>query len=408
MSESGIFSIVEPGNPTLRVLAPNGGETYNIGDQITIRWTSTDLSLVSVYYSRDGGATWRLIAGNIAAINGIFQWTAPDTAGTNYRIKVESTNPAVSDASDASFTINRRLNPRVTLLYPNGGERFAIDSATTIRWSATDITGNVTLSYSVDSGATYRQIDIAPAAAGQLAWTIPSDTLSDRVLVKISDGASAQDVSDTVFTIYRPVVAAIRVLSPNTATDKWVEGDTADITWSSTAVDLVQIEYSFDGGVKWNKIAEALPSVDAIVNRYRWPVTHIADDSIGSVVVRITKNGQVQPTDNSDAPFSFVPLKPTVGVRTVETGASVMTLVGNFPNPFSASTEIRWKQRTSGAVMLRVYDNSGRVVRDADLGVRVPGDQQTTLTVDGLATGTYHYELVSLGGSVRGVMTVVR
>jgi len=70
----------------------------------------------------------------------------------------------------------------------------------------------------------------------------------------------------------------------------------------------------------------------------------------------------------------------------------------NHPNPFNASTTIRYHLGRSGPVCLRVYDITGQVVRELVLEVQNAGPHQTTWDsrkADGVAvsSGVYLYQL---------------
>ncbi|MDB5034104.1 MAG: hypothetical protein JWQ98_1345, partial [Chlorobi bacterium] len=172
--ESGTFSVVDPivTVPTLRVIAPNGGEKFTEGDIVSVRWISSSVSSVSVAISADSGATWTTVAQTVPASLGLYKWTAPANPGPNYLVRVFSGSPAIADQSDAVFEVTRKLRPAMTVLRPNGGESLYIDSTEQIRWSATDITGNVTIEYSTN-GKKWNTIATVPSTPSNFAWKVP-------------------------------------------------------------------------------------------------------------------------------------------------------------------------------------------------------------------------------------------
>lgn len=64
--------------PTLRLVAPNGGEEFAVGNDTVIRWTGIDSSeIVSLEYSIDAGASWIRITDS--AMNLLHPWHVPNT-----------------------------------------------------------------------------------------------------------------------------------------------------------------------------------------------------------------------------------------------------------------------------------------------------------------------------------------
>ncbi|MGH7768350.1 MAG: FG-GAP repeat domain-containing protein [Candidatus Binatia bacterium] len=96
--------------PSITVTAPDGGESWPIGSDQDITWTSTDITTqnndnVRIYISRDGGATWKILD-RITPNDGLQTWKVKGPAEPNARIKVCSVNfPAICDTSGADFGI---------------------------------------------------------------------------------------------------------------------------------------------------------------------------------------------------------------------------------------------------------------------------------------------------------------
>ncbi len=86
-----------------------------------------------------------------------------------------------------------------------------------------------------------------------------------------------------------------------------------------------------------------------------------------------------------------------------------LQLVGNYPNPFAARTQIRYVLPQSGEVRVAVYDLLGRRVAQIEPGVQAEGSNAVTVDAATLASGVYFYR-VHLGEteSVTGRMVVVK
>jgi hypothetical protein len=92
---------------TLKVLAPNGGETVAVGDVIDVTWESESVSeAVRVEFSLDNGYSWTGVFPPNVGNTGAYAWLVPLVDAPQVLVRVSSTTrPAVCDVSDASFTI---------------------------------------------------------------------------------------------------------------------------------------------------------------------------------------------------------------------------------------------------------------------------------------------------------------
>lgn len=89
----------------VRVVSPNGGESWAGGGAATLTWTATQVSTVKLEYSLDDGGNWALI-GTAPGTAGSAAWTVPDIASSRVRVRVsDAANGAVADSSDGAFTI---------------------------------------------------------------------------------------------------------------------------------------------------------------------------------------------------------------------------------------------------------------------------------------------------------------
>ncbi|MDY0297193.1 MAG: hypothetical protein RB296_07740 [Acidobacteriota bacterium] len=92
----------------LRIVHPNGGETFLAGDTVPIIWDSHGIfggRIILVLY-RNG--VKHLVISPGCPDSGRFEWRMPESlaAGTGYRIRIRwSLHPEVNDFSDADFQI---------------------------------------------------------------------------------------------------------------------------------------------------------------------------------------------------------------------------------------------------------------------------------------------------------------
>lgn len=146
----------------------------------------------------------------------------------------------------------------ITVVSPDGGENWAINSQKNITWSVSNI-ANVKIEYTTNNGTAWTLIAASVGAGtGSYTWTIPN-TPSTQCKVRVSDASNAaiNDLSNGTFTI-----------SSGGAQFNWVQvtsGTTGDL-WG---VDMVSpqviwvcanngdVKRSTDGGETWQAAGSA-------------------------------------------------------------------------------------------------------------------------------------------------------
>ncbi len=295
-----VFSIVFPSSPVIRVLTPNGREQLVIGSMYEVTWFATDSRAeAKIDYSIDGGETWTEITGAVPN-NGSYDWLVPDEPSESCLVRVSEVNGEPVDISDAVFSIVSSQTGDLSVLTPNGGEGLEVGSEYNITWECGDL-NSVLIEYSVNNGVTWAYIDTVSAGDGNYTWTVPG-TPSDSCRVRVSGAESDEspsDVSDGVFSIVDPSLGSLEVITPNGG-DSLGVGEEYYITWISSGLDNVLIEYSVDNGESWDTIA----SVPAIGGRYTWTVPGTPSEGC---LIRISGDDSPNdPSDVSDSVFSIV------------------------------------------------------------------------------------------------------
>lgn len=135
ISASGILDSQYPG---VEVIFPNGGEVFQVGDQVNVQWTAADSSFggtpVSIYYSVDNGLTFTEIVSNITNESPRV-WEVPNMAtleGLVRIVAVDSFGLVGADTSDAVFKID---GPPVQ---PTGLLASLADHVINLSWNAVD------------------------------------------------------------------------------------------------------------------------------------------------------------------------------------------------------------------------------------------------------------------------------
>ncbi|MCX6601147.1 MAG: hypothetical protein NT025_06260 [bacterium] len=94
-----------PPQHSITVTAPNGGQTWQVGSNHAITWTSSEISTVTIEWSVDGGTNWTEVVASLAN-NNTYSWTLPNTPTITGKVKVrDASDAAVFDVSDANFTV---------------------------------------------------------------------------------------------------------------------------------------------------------------------------------------------------------------------------------------------------------------------------------------------------------------
>jgi hypothetical protein len=103
------FTIVDDDLPTVSLITPNGGDTYQGGVALDLQADVQDnmgVDSVCVSYSLDDGATWVTI--ECGALSFPYSWPTPDSPSEVCRVKIELWDGAMNaaaDSSDSTFAI---------------------------------------------------------------------------------------------------------------------------------------------------------------------------------------------------------------------------------------------------------------------------------------------------------------
>ena len=190
--------------PTVTVNGPNGGESWAAGSVQAIQWSSFNVTgNVRIDLSRNGGVSFAETLFANTANDGSESWVVTGPASSTVRIRISSVDqPAVADTSNTNFSI---VQPVVMVTAPNGGENWVALSSYTVQWTSSNLTGNVKIELSRNSGNNYETLFASTPDDGSENWT-PSMPATAEALVRVSsaDIPSVGDTSNGVFTIASP------------------------------------------------------------------------------------------------------------------------------------------------------------------------------------------------------------
>ena len=265
-----VFSISVPG---LAIVSPVGGESWPLGSQQNILWTSNIGGYVSITLLNAGGSAVREIAKNVDN-DGAYSWQLPqgNLDPDSYMIQivadgVTKTSPAFS-ITDAPF---------IQLTSPVGEEHWAIGTQRDITWNS-NIPGNVVI-YLYNDGVFKKQISSAVVASGgKYAWSIPSGdadvVASTGYKIKLVSEAQASVTSGSDKSFEIEASPYITVVSPNRGDEQWEVGSRHEISWDSNAGGLVKLELGRYSNSTWNYDSEIIASASnaSLHNSYMWTI----------------------------------------------------------------------------------------------------------------------------------------
>ena len=308
------YITVMPG-PTITVVTPNGGETWEQGSTQTIRWNYTyepgsRVNIEVLKGSTSLGTFPNLPVGSMG--QGSYSLTFPYNTppGSDYRIRVTSTSySGWTDTSDAPFTISVNSSSSLTVTAPDGGENYSQGSVLPIHWTY-DGNPGPTVNIEVLKGTSVLKvlpdIPIGSEGSGSYSMTIPPSTpVGSEYQVRVTSAGNPvySDASDDPFTISSPIIT---VAAP-TGGENFVQGSTQTIQWNYTGDPgpTVKIE-ALRGDTVLATIASSYPIGSGGSGSYA--LTFPYSTPVGSDYrIRITSTSNPAWTDTSDAFFSIIP-----------------------------------------------------------------------------------------------------
>ncbi|MBF0430044.1 MAG: hypothetical protein HQK83_02100 [Fibrobacteria bacterium] len=170
----------------------------------------------------------------------------------------------------------------LTLISPNGGERFISLSKYTISWTSRFFASKVDIQFSPDSGSTWSTIVSDTGNTGSCEWKVPI-VPSNQALVRVRshDSIHIADISDSVFMLDTHYIRPSYQLTAPEQGDTLYARKFFVIKWRYTGAvdDFIRLEYSTGGD--WKLINDSVATMSA---RYPW----IPNDVSNTVKVRIS------------------------------------------------------------------------------------------------------------------------
>ncbi len=314
LTANGYILVGTKGNGIYRKIEPspfyqkNDGITnYNINSLISYNYTyllaASDSGL---FYSSTSGSTWFrrnsipfttftsfaynkttgwLIAGSLGS--GIF-------VSTNNGMNWQPNNNGLSNTNITALTYLANGNLLagtsngeihllevcdlpdfyLTLLDPRGGLTYYANESINIKWASFGI-DKIHLAYSLDSGMTYTKIaDSINATLGQYAWSIPSNIISKKAIVRALSFNTSHQSKTSTFSIIDSNTISLDLTNPK-EDDAYFSGNEIDIEWNYENSESITIAFSSDSGATFSAIAENVPSKN---KKYKFSLPDITSE----------------------------------------------------------------------------------------------------------------------------------
>ena len=189
------------------------------------------------------------------------------------------------------------LNGKVISLQNlNNGENLPQNKPVEIKWSSENI-DNIRIEFTIDNGKNWEVIhDSFVASLGKVTWTTPNIS-TEECKVKITDvtDINVYDKSDLELSIksYELLLTSLN------GGEYIISGELTKISWSSTPVENIKIEFSDNNGSSWQEIIANAPT---ITGNYDWIVADVKSRLCKIRIIDVTNSSIF---DESDNPFEI-------------------------------------------------------------------------------------------------------
>jgi uncharacterized delta-60 repeat protein len=151
-----------------------------------------------------------------------------------------------------------------------------------------------------------------------------------------------------------------------------------------TSDDYTTIKYTPGGATAWIMLYNGPGS------SFDYSLS-IAADNQGSAYVTGRSLGI-----GTDFDYATIKYSDMVGINVISTQVpDKFNLYQNYPNPFNPTTKIKFDLPKASNVMLRVFNSIGQLQGDYSLGNLTPASYEYSLSMNGLSSGVYFYQLVT-------------
>jgi len=265
-----------PDAKTIAVTAPTGTVDLTAGTLVDVKWTAENTEAGDqVDILAFDGTDWTSIAGWLP-VNGVkFVWTAEKGVT---KIKVQLCGDADVMGESAALTVVEATvtpQPDKTITAADLAAEIVEGTPVDVTWAAVNYSNSDQVQVYAFDATNWKAVGNAVAADGaKVVWVAELGVTKIKVQLVSDMNVSGETAAFVIVPDLPYVEPSITLLAPNGG-DKFVEGASVNVLWTSANVDMVNVLFSFDGGETWES-SDA--NLDAALGKYVWEA--VAGDNV--------------------------------------------------------------------------------------------------------------------------------
>lgn len=386
--------VQEPQPESLTLIAPSGGEIWEVGKDATIRWESANVISLAIEYSTDNGQTWTGVD-TVAGFDQQYTWTIPNDTSSLSLVKVSGLQ--VTDQSENTFSIveDNGLDCHIVVLGSStaaGTGPSSSDSAWVNRYRnylTNRNTDFVVTNLAQGGFVTYNILPTGttiPTGVNQTINTARNITQAlsldpDAIIINLpsNDAANSYPVADQLANYDLILAAANADTVPvwvATPQPREFSGNAARI---QIQLDMIDSTYARFGDFAidfWTGLGDSTSAPDPAYDS--GDGVHLNDAGHKILFDRVIGAGV-------DA-YLFDAKQNTSSIE------DARKLFGDFrvaPNPMSQKAIIQFLLQEPMEIEIVLFDIQGRRVQSIENGRLLPGNQEIAFDSKGLPSGLY-------------------
>ncbi len=346
--------------PWIFLTSPNGNSSlFQSCTQSSVTWGGNIATSCKIELSIDSGSSWVVLNPNfsVTSFNNNYSWLIPNTPSDKCLVRVtDNANPTKFDVSDSVFTIR----PSLVLNYPAYGGVLKAGSEIQINWTSFLTSTFFNLDYSIDNGQNWvsigRNLNLPTYTYN---WTVPNIS-SNSVKIRVTDFTSSCKTTQSAnpFSI-SPNASSVNLTSANSGT--YSSCTNLNLTWNSTGVEKVNLQFSANGGQTWSIIAS---NILAGLGSYTWVIPNLYTNQALIKIVDVTN------PSNFDVSNNVFTINQSLSVNILTSGVTNLCAGQSVTLTSSLNSGNAWSNGST--------DNSILVTKSGDYFVTVTQGNCTT------------------------------